>query len=577
MPLGLLKYVITWFSAHISEDESKSMLNRIKQGDALVNDSFASLLHEWFRASCSGKTSVEKFGRSLRQMFKSRSSFLSNQMNDAPESSSLESNKQPCEESESKPKLLSSAIKGKISLSCSSSSGSHNARKYDTSYSSVINLHIYFPEKIKTYHPFSGENHSGSVLNDPKPMDVIFYFHKALKKDLKYLVYSSTHLAENPGFLAEFYRRFQLIQFLYQIHSEAEDEVAFPALEAMGKVTNISHSYTMDHKLEAEHFRLVSLVLDKLSELNLSNSDVDSSRVHIMRKHYQLCMKLHDMCKSMHKTVSDHIHREEVELWPLFRECFSLKEQERIIGSILGRTKAEILQDMIPWLMGSLTQEEQHTMMSLWRQVTRNTMFDEWLREWWEEYDMSEVAEDLNVAPSTVADPLETVYTYLCEVKEQEGKFGSKNRQILEKDCLGGTVKQIGDCNVDDKTKDSEFNLYDFNNSENRGSYGGDEKKRIQYETQSVTCQIKPGLFFQAAQKSKYYDLLLKMSQEDLEAAIRRVSGDSSLDSQKKSYIIQNLLVRLVISILVLLRLVLNNTLPSFCLFYLFLSYSSFV
>ncbi|PON61053.1 43kDa postsynaptic protein [Parasponia andersonii] len=543
MPLGLLKCVITWFSAHLSEDESRSILNRIKQGDALINGSFASLLREWFRIGCSGKISVEKFGSSLQQMFKSRFSFLSDQIKDAAGSSSLQPNKQSFEESECRVKSLSSLIKGKSSLSYSPSFGSQNARKYETSYSSVINLHIYFPEKIKTYHPFSGENHSGSVLIDPKPMDLILYFHKALKKDLEHIVHGSTQLAENPGFLADFCRRFKLIQFLYRIHSEAEDEVAFPALEAMGKVTNISHSYTMDHKLEVEHFERVSIILDKLSELNVSISNVNSNMDQNLRKHYQLCMMLHDMCESMNKMLVDHIHREEVELWPLFRDCFSLKEQERIIGSILGRTKAEILQDMIPWLMGSLTQEEQHTMMSIWRQVTKNTMFDEWLREWWEEYDISEVAEESNVAPSTVDDPLEIVYKYLCEVNEQEGKLISKNGQILERDCLGDAVKQTGDWNVDDKTKDSEFRLYDFNSSEHRGSYGGDEKKRIQYATQNVTSQIKPGLFFQAAQKSKYYDFLLKMNQEDLEIAIRRVSGDSSLDSQKKSYIIQNLLV----------------------------------
>uniref|UniRef100_A0A803P4T1 Uncharacterized protein n=1 Tax=Cannabis sativa TaxID=3483 RepID=A0A803P4T1_CANSA len=538
MPLGLLKCVITWFSSHLSEDESRSILKKIKQGDTRIHDSFSSLLHEWFRAGCSGKISVEKFGMNLQQMFKSKFSFLSDQVKDASLSSPLQSkNKKSFIESEPRIKLMSSGTKGKSSFS--SSFGSHNTRKYETSYSSVINLHIYFPDKIKTYQHISGENHSGSVPKDPKPMDFIYLFHKALKIDLQNLLYSSVHLAQNPWFLGDFYKRFQLIQFLYQIHSDAEDEVAFPALEAMGKFTNISHSYSMDHKLEIDHFGRVSFILDKLTELNVSISELNTNMDQIMRKHYQLCMNLHDTCKSLHKMLSDHIHREELEVWPLFRECFSLKEQEKIIGCILGRTNAEILQDMIPWLMGSLTQEEQHTMMSIWRQVTRNTMFDEWLREWWEGYDMSEVVEDSIVVPSTVVtDPLEIVYPYLCEATEQEGKLSSENRQLMEKDCISDTVKQMGDCNVDDKSKDSD--LCDHSNLEYKG---WDEKKRMEYEIEDVGCEIKPAQFFQAAQKSKYYDLLLKMNQEDLEAAIRRVSGDSSLDSQKKSYIIQHLLV----------------------------------
>ncbi|EXB42060.1 Uncharacterized RING finger protein [Morus notabilis] len=545
MPLGLLKCVITWFSSHLSDDESRSILNRIKQEDSSINGSLGSLLHEWFRTGCSGKISIEKFGKNLQQMFKSRRSFLSEKIKDGAGSSSLYSNKQPCEESDLRLKVPSSAKMGKSCLSYSSSCG-HTARKCETSYSSVINLYIYFPEALKGTHPFSeilgGESHSGSVLNDPKPMDLIFYFHKALKKDLEYLVCSSIQLAAKVGLLEEFCRRFNLIQFLYQIHSEAEDEIAFPALEAMGKATNISHSYTMDHKHESEHFRGVSLILDKLSELSVALSEVDSNRDQIMRKHYQLCMELHVMCKSMYELLSDHIHREELELWPLFRECFSVKEQEKIVGSILGRTNAEILQDMLPWLMGSLTQEEQHIMMSLWHQITRNTMFDEWLREWWEGYDISEVAEESNVAPSTIDDPLKIIFEFLCEVNEQQGKLCSQNMIIAEKGYVGGTVNRMGDHKVDEKPMDSDFDLDNDGSLEHRGPYTEDEKKRT-LEVQNVTCQIKPGAFIEAAQNSKYYHFLLEMSQEDLEAAIRRVSRDSSFDSQKKSYIIQNLLV----------------------------------
>ncbi|KAL5544275.1 hypothetical protein UlMin_008059 [Ulmus minor] len=546
MPLGLLKCVITWFSAHLSQDESRSLLNGIKDGGFLINRSFASLLHEWLRNGFSGKTSVENFEKNLQQMFKSRWSFLPEQIKEAAGSSSSHSNKQPCEEPDSRLMLQMSAIKGKSSSSSSSSRGFRIARTYETSYSSVINLHIYFPEAIKRYHPFSeipgGEDHPGSVINDPKPMDVIFYFHKALKKDLGYLVFSSAQLAENAGFLAEFRRRFLLIQFLYQIHSEAEDEVAFPALEAMGKVTNISHSYTMDHKLEVEHFGRVSLILDKMSELNVSTPKADSNVDQIMQKHNLLCARLHDMCKSMQKLLSDHIHREEVELWPLFRECFSIKEQERIIGCILGRTKAEILQDMIPWIMESLTPKEQHTMMSLWRQVTRNTMFGEWLREWWEGYDIAKVAEDSDIAPSTIADPLEITYSYFCEINEQEETLCSKNTDFPEIDCLLGTAKPIEESKVDSKSVDSEFKLFDDKILEYRGPYSDGEKKRI-HEMQNVACQVKPFPIFQDSQKAKYYDFLLKMRQEDMDTAIKRVSHDSSLDCQKKSYIIQNLIV----------------------------------
>ncbi|XP_048330069.2 zinc finger protein BRUTUS-like At1g18910 isoform X1 [Ziziphus jujuba] len=546
MPLGLLKCVITWFSTHLSEDECRSILNSIKQEDPLVDESFASLLQEWFRIGYSGKTSVEKFGEDLQKMFKSRCSFVSEQTNEAAGSSSSHSNTQPCEGSNSNLMEQICARKAKSYLSYSSSCVSQTARKYEASYSSIINLHIYFPETINTSHPFSeifgGENHPGYVLTDPKPMDIVFFFHKALKNDLEYLVVGSAQLAENVGLLNDFHRRFHLIQFLFQIHSDAEDQVAFPALEEKGELTNISHSYTIDHKLEGEQFAKVSLILEEISELHASVSKSNSNMDMIMLRHYQLCMKLHNMCKSMHKLLSDHVHREEVELWPLFRERFSIQEQERIVGCILGRTKAEILQDIIPWVMASLTPEEQHTMMSLWRKVTRNTMFDEWLREWWEGYDMTKVVEDSNIASSWTADPLEVISTYLCEYNKQDGNFCSKSTELQDQkiDSPGSNAKPMGDCNADDKGKDSDFDQYDCNHLEHTSPYVESDKKRTQ---EIEPCQINQIPFSQASQKSKYCNCLLTMTQQDIEAAIRRVSHDSSLEPQRKSYIIQNLLM----------------------------------
>lgn len=538
LPLGLLKCMTTWFSACLSEDESRSILSSLKQGDSLVNKSFASLLHEWFRIGHSGKTSVEKFRKDLQQIFKSRCTSLSKQFYDTTGSSSLSSNVQPCEGSNTRLIAPISSNKGKNSMP----------------YSSGTNIHIYFPGTMKTSHhlpkSLSGENLLGYDLNEPKPVDLIFFFHKALKKDLEYLVFGSAQLAENVAFLTDFCRRFLLIKFLYQIHSEAEDEVAFPALEAKGKLQNISHSYTMDHKLEAEHFNKISLILDEMSKLDVSASKVESNTVdQKMLQHHQLCMRLHDLCKSLCNLLTEHIHREEVELWPLFKEFFSIKEQEKIVGCILGRTEAKILQDMLPWLMESLTPEEQQAMMSLWRQVTRNTMFDEWLREWWEGYDAAKVVEESNVPPSLTADPLEIVCTYLCGSGEQEGSVCYKRINCSDKDSPAVNTKPFENSDVDEKPKDSDSNQCIYTDTEYVRPCANSDKKRCQ-EVENATNQINdPVQLFQASQKSKYCECLLTLGQEDLEAAIRKISRDSSLDPQKKSYMIQNLLMRLVPSL----------------------------
>lgn len=44
-----------------------------------------------------------------------------------------------------------------------------------------------------------------------------------------------------------------------------------------------------------------------------------------MVKHNLLSKRLHYTCKSMHKLLSDHVHREEVELQSLFRERFPIQ------------------------------------------------------------------------------------------------------------------------------------------------------------------------------------------------------------------------------------------------------------
>lgn len=541
MPLGLLKCMITWFSAHLSEDESKSILYSIKQGDALANKSLASLICEWVRMGYSGKTSVENFRKDLRKMFNGRCSFPSEQ--------------QFKEKSSYRPSETNSLITAKTHTSSSSSSGSTSTKTYDTLYSSGINLHVFFPQTLKISSSLptfpSGNSGASPFYNlESRPMDHILFFHKALKKDLEHLVLVSATLVENLGVFPDFHRHFHLIRFLYQIHSDSEDDIAFPALEAKGKFRNISNSYAIDHKLEVEHFNKISLILDEICELHLlvSRGDVDA-RGQKMLKYRQMCVKLHDMCLSMHKILFDHINHEEIELWPLFVEHFSIQEQEKIIGCMLGRIRAEILQEMIPWLMASLTREEQHAIMSLWRKATKNTMFDEWLGEWWEgmrELDRDTVEAESNILPSHTADPLEVVSAYLSSEGFHD-QVCKKSTEFLQTDFDDYKTKPTGIVDTDDKEEALNKDQYSHQSSECTTNFSGEVHKKRFSEIADATDQAdKQSKVVQVSQKSEHEDHLVVMSQEELEAAIRRVSRDCSLDPGKKSYIIQNMLMRLI-------------------------------
>ncbi|XP_030458146.2 zinc finger protein BRUTUS-like At1g18910 [Syzygium oleosum] len=514
LPLGWIKCVITWFSAQLSVDELRSILLNIKQGDSTVGSSFTFLLHEWFHIACSGKKSIDESRTDPQYLFKTRLFTLPEHFKGEAEysASTSQSNNKSCRESY--PRLLGTDSAALIKLNTS-----HSGR---IAWSSFFSLR---PKASDNSLKFPAvKNDVISNMDRWEPVNIILFFHKVMEKDLTNLVQKTLQLTEDAGFLEDFRKRFVLLCNLYQIHSTTEDEVAFPALEEKGKVQNICFSYTIDHRLEAQHIIDISSILDKISKLLISSNNSDLS---VRQRHRHLCLKLQDMCRSMHRIVSDHIRNEEIEIWSSVRECLSVAEQEKIIGCMLGRIRAEVLQDMIPWLMESLTPEEQQTLMSTWRHVTRNTMFDEWLLEWWEGDNVEKEVES-DISPSKTADPLEIISTYLSKdfLEEHGEKICNQVVNFPQGHATISKSKQLKMSAVD-KAK---LNRH---------------KSDVEYSkcTKLSNGDAEPNKHLQVSQKSEHQENVSAMSQEELEAAIRRVSRDSSLDLHKKSSIIQNLLM----------------------------------
>ncbi|GAB4840321.1 hypothetical protein Ancab_021088 [Ancistrocladus abbreviatus] len=230
-----------------------------------------------------------------------------------------------------------------------------------------------------------------------RPIDTIFKFHKAIRKDLEYLDVESGKLRDcDETFLRQFCGRFRLLWGLYRAHSNAEDEIVFPALESKETLHNVSHSYTLDHKQEERLFEDISSALSELTLLreaanssnhfrDLTETKSDASDCNgSIRKYVELATMLQGMCRSIRVTLDQHVFREELELWPLFEKHFSVEEQDKIVGRIIGTTGAEVLQSILPWVTSALTQEEHNKMMATWKHAAKNTMFGEWLNEWWE-------------------------------------------------------------------------------------------------------------------------------------------------------------------------------------------------
>lgn len=510
LPFGWIECVITWFSAHLSAEESRSILLHIKRGDSTISRSFTLLLHEWFRIACSGKKSIDESRMDPQYFFKTRLFTLPKHFEGEAKysASTSQSNDKSCRGSY--PILLGTESAVMIKLN-TSNSGRVALSSFFSLRPKASNISFRFP---------AVKNDVISNMDQWEPVDIIFFFHKVMEKDLTNLVQKSLKLSDDASFLEDFCKRFVLICNLYQIHSDTEDEVAFPALEEKGKVQNISFSYTIDHRIEAQHINDISSILDKISTLHMSSNNSDLS---VRRSHRHLCLKLQNMCRSMHRIVSEHIRNEEIEIWSSVRECLSIAEQEKVIGCMLGRIRAEVLQDMIPWLMESLTPKEQQKLMSTWRHVTRNTMFNEWLQEWWEGDNVEKEVES-GISPLKTADPLEIISTYLSKDILEEHREKIRNEVV---NLPQGHV-------TNDKSKQWKMGTI------NKGKVNRHESDKC---TKLSNDDAELGIDLQVDHKSVHQENVSTMSQEELEAAIRRVSCDSSLDLHKKSSIIQNLLM----------------------------------
>ncbi|KAK4750413.1 hypothetical protein SAY87_003895 [Trapa incisa] len=480
LPLGLLKCAVTCFSGHLAAEESASILPASRRADSLEDRSFTLLINEWFRVALDDKTTLDKFQRDLQGII--RGKFFR-----------IISSKQ-VEEVNSK----------RLPRENFSSCSYMDVEKTGIAYSSRINWKVGFPVKVM---PLCEWSHGKSdLLADSyrkTPIDILYYFLKALKNDLERLVLGSLRLTEDPGLLHDFQAQFRLFRFMYEVHSDAEKEAVFPALEEKGLARNIRSSYTVDHRIKVEHLKNIASILDKMPQTAVS------------LVHHELCTELQGMCQALQEALMGHIHRKETGTQPLLRSNFSLEEQEKIAGSILGRTRSEILQDMIPWLIVSLSPEEYQVMINLLKNITRNTMFSEWLEEWWDR-DLDRIEKPLayNTMPSSSA--LEIISTYLSKdaLKQHERNtkiIWNRNTALTQEGIPRDGPKRSHIFSADKKSKDS--------------------SERVEKGSDQLT-----GL------RSTGEENLSETSQEELEAAIRRVSRDSSLDPQKKSYIIQNLL-----------------------------------
>ncbi|KAH7295966.1 hypothetical protein KP509_26G001500 [Ceratopteris richardii] len=544
LPLQVLQKMLPWLSSCHNEDEIKFTIYSIKQAGQHDDKSFVNLLISWLIRWRGGQSRQD---RVLYHLF-------------------------PCNMEERQP------IKRRFTCDCCvrdskihPSIGTSEFLQQDPTRSYICNSNASAESwPIQSYFSYSTypvscllgmdcSTNSRNRSSSFKPIDCVFQFHRAIQKDLEFLDKESEKVGGDDLFLRQFTGRFTLLWGLYRAHSSAEDEIVFPALEGKEALHNISHSYVIDHEQEEQLFKDISDVLTQLSTLHESRLTKAIQRPHdseiceqyhnmdigISKQKVTLSAKLQGMCKSLNIILNQHISREESELWPILNTHFSVQEQEKIVGRIIGTMGAEVLQSMIPWVTAALSLEEQSSMFDTWLFATRNTMFDKWLHACFPSCPVhSTLPVGLQIEPQ-ISQPAVMSECTETECLRIVAEYLAKDTSNLSVESTDEDME----CMVVSEGDSSGTHFKEGEKLQNTVIASHSDSPSIQDSKWTENCNHLPeketfksddykgSVYFKAGWQD-----IFKMNQKQLEAAVRKVSNDDSLDPRQKAYLMQNLM-----------------------------------
>mmetsp|Transcript_36701 Transcript_36701/g.59292 ORF Transcript_36701/g.59292 Transcript_36701/m.59292 type:complete len:814 (-) Transcript_36701:151-2592(-) len=222
---------------------------------------------------------------------------------------------------------------------------------------------------------------AASCVRIAHPLDVIIVIHEAIRAEFKSLQDESRHLDPfNDDELQHIGERFQLLSRVVREHSIGEDQVFFPALDAKMRERGqygvaVSPSFSLDHDCEKELFERLHHVFSRA--VAAASTGDEFSEVQ------DLVMQVRQLTSALHASLGHHLEKEEEELLPQLRSFFSTDEQEGLMGRIIGHRPSAMLEQMLPWLVQTLSGQERKSLMLHISHITRGTMFDKWLSCWW--------------------------------------------------------------------------------------------------------------------------------------------------------------------------------------------------
>jgi zinc finger-like protein len=147
------------------------------------------------------------------------------------------------------------------------------------------------------------------------PINELLYWHDAIRKELRDLSEETRQIKLSeilpPAKLSSFVERLQFLAEVCIFHSTAEDKVLFPAVNE--KVQS-ALSCTLDHAREEQQIDDVRRLVEGLQSVG-SGSPISS----------QLCGTLCAQAEMMVKSIRQHLHDEEIEVYLFLLYAVSLK------------------------------------------------------------------------------------------------------------------------------------------------------------------------------------------------------------------------------------------------------------
>uniref|UniRef100_A0A6N2N359 Hemerythrin-like domain-containing protein n=2 Tax=Salix viminalis TaxID=40686 RepID=A0A6N2N359_SALVM len=206
-------------------------------------------------------------------------------------------------------------------------------------------------------------NCDATLSTEFHPIDEILLWHNAIKRELNDITEAARSIQHSGDFsnLSSFNKRLEFIAEVCIFHSIAEDKIIFPAVDA-------ELSFAQEHAEEEVQFDKLRCLIESIQSAGAYSSLTDF--------YTKLCSQADQIMDNIQK----HFQNEEVQVLPLARKHFSAKRQRELLYQSLCVMPLKLIECVLPWLVGSLSEEEARSFLqniSSFRFCTGYTFF--WL------------------------------------------------------------------------------------------------------------------------------------------------------------------------------------------------------